>query len=68
MEFRQSSVIEQIDLALCKENLPPIMQLKKYVFVEQLPKTQTNKVDKKVFKAKNCRSKEFQMMYRKWNL
>ena len=52
------SIIEQIEM-LCKENLPPIMQVKKYVFVEQLPKTPTNKVDKKVLRQKIA-DQEFQ--------
>ena len=52
------SIIQQIEL-LCQENLPPIMQLKKYVFVETLPKTPTNKVDKKVLRQRIA-NQEFQ--------
>ena len=45
------SIIQEIE-SLCQENLPPIMQVKKYVFIDALPKTGTNKMDKKVLRAR----------------
>ena len=45
------SVLKEIEM-LCKENLPPIMQVKKYIFIDALPKTATNKVDKKVLRQR----------------
>ena len=45
------TIIKEIEM-LCQENLPPIMQVKKYVFADQLPKTTTNKADKKVLRQR----------------
>ena len=56
------AIIKEIEI-LCKENLPPIMQVKKYVFADQLPKTTTNKADKKIIRQRIANG-EFQENYK----
>ena len=45
------TVSKEIDI-LCQENLPPIMQVKKYICIDSLPKTPNNKVNKNVLRQR----------------